>query len=347
MNDQHRVFQIGVVAFQVCGHVVAVAGIVGHHEQDGFLAQFFVFGIRLPPLDHAQVNVVGVFLGVLGALALYQFGAAGGVGQHGMLDHVLRNGFHQRVIRHGLHENRAVVVFGGGSHVHLQGEGSPFLLQPVVDVFDGFEPGHALVVNVVRLVVQHHQFVNVAHDHTQVHFGVGGRAGGMLAQKIVHRVLVIGRCGDVVAGIDAVDVGQENVAGGAGDAHLVLPMQGQLKVVAPVAPVHAVVWNDRVLKENAQPLKISVNAVQHDDVGGDHQKVARQPRLGLVQFVVETPSQHQAEHLGLAGAGRHLDHKAPPGLVKHAGGDRAGTVKAHQVVLVLHPHYIVQIDDCL
>jgi hypothetical protein len=56
-----------------------------------------------------------------------------------MLDHVLRDGFHQRVIGHGLDENRAVVVLGRGGDVHLQGEGAPFLLQAVVDVFDGFD----------------------------------------------------------------------------------------------------------------------------------------------------------------------------------------------------------------
>ena len=252
MNDQHRVLQIGIVAFQVLGHVVAVAGVVGHHEQDGLLAQLFVFGIGLAPLDHAQVDVVGVFLGVLGALALHQFGAAGGVGQHGMLDHVLRDGLHQRVVGDGLHEDGAVVVLGRGGHVHLQREGRPFLLQPVVDVLDGLEPRHARVVDVVRLVVQHHQFVDVAHDHAQVHLGVGGRAGGPLAQEIVHRVLVVGRGGNVVAGVDAVDVGQEDVAGGAGDAHLVLYVQGQLKIVAPVAAVHAVVGQDRVVEEDAQ-----------------------------------------------------------------------------------------------
>ena len=217
-----------------------------------------------------------------------------------------------------------------------------------MDVFDGFEPGHARIVNMVRLVVEHHQFVDVAHDHAQVDFGVGGRAGGPLAQEIIHRVFVVGRSGNVVPGIDAVDVGQEDVAGRAGDAHLVLYVQGQLKIVAPVAPVDAVVGQDRIVfQKDAQALKIFVDAVQHDDVGGDHQEVARKRRIRLVEFVVEAPGQHQAQHLGLAGAGRHFHHEAPPGLVKHAGGDRAGTVEAHQVVLVLHAHHVVEIDDGL
>ena len=58
---------------QILGHVVAVARVVGHHEQDRLLAHLFVFGIRLAPFDHAQMDVVGIFLGILYALALLQF----------------------------------------------------------------------------------------------------------------------------------------------------------------------------------------------------------------------------------------------------------------------------------
>ena len=120
---------------------------------------------------------------------------------------------------------------------------------------------------------------------------------------------------------------RKDVADRAGDAHLVLHVQGQLKIVAPVASVHAIVRQDRVVfQKDAQALKILIDAIQHDDVGGDHQKVARQPRLRLIQLVVKAPCQHQAEHLGLACAGRHFHHEAPPGLVKHAGGDRAGAL---------------------
>jgi hypothetical protein len=44
----------------------------------------------------------------------------------------------------------------------------------------------------VRFVVQHDQFVDVADNYAQVHFGVGGRAGGTLAKEIVHGVFVVG-----------------------------------------------------------------------------------------------------------------------------------------------------------
>ena len=39
-----------------------------------------------------------------------------------------------------------------------------------MDVLDGFEPGHAWVVDMVRFVVEDHQLVDVADDHAEVDF---------------------------------------------------------------------------------------------------------------------------------------------------------------------------------
>ena len=47
------------------------------------------------------------------------------------------------------------------------------------------------------------------------------------------------------------DVGQEEVAGVADDAHVVLDVQGELEIVAPVAALVAVVGQDRVVEEDA------------------------------------------------------------------------------------------------
>src|SRR3990172_3024402 len=139
-----------------------------------------------------------------------------------------------------------------------------------MDVLDGLEPCHARVVDMVRLVVQDHQLVNIAHYHAQIHLGVGGGAAWTFAQKIVHRIFIIGRGGNVVAGIYSVDVRQKDDAGVAGNAHVVLHMQGQLKIVAPVAPVYAVVRDYRVFKEDTQTLKIPVDSIQHYDIGSNH-----------------------------------------------------------------------------
>ena len=87
----------------------------------------------------------------------------------------------------------------------------------------------------------------------------------------------------LVARIDAVDVGEEDVARLADDAHLVLHVQSQLEVVAPVAAVEAVVGQDGVLKEDPQAVEILADAVQHDDVRRDHQEVAAQLRIRLVE----------------------------------------------------------------
>ncbi len=347
MYYPYRAFQVRVIAFEILGHIVAVAGIVGHHEQDGLLAHLFVFGVCLAPLDHAQMDIVRVFLGEFNALSLNELCAAGGVGQHGMLDDILRDGFNQRVIGNGLNEDSAVVVLGRGCHVHLQGEGCSLLLQTVVDVFDGFEPCHARVMDVVRLVVQDHQFVNIAHYHAQIHLRVSGGAAGPFAQEVIHCIFIIGRSGNFVTGIYAVDIGQKDIACMPGDAHVVLHVQGQLEIVAPVAPVHAVVRNDRVIKKYSQPLKILVYAVKHDDVRRDYQKVTRQPGVRLVKFVIEAPCKRKAHNLGFAGAGRHLYYETPPCLIKHPRRDCAGAIVPHEVELVLHFNHVIQVDDGL
>ena len=262
-----------------------------------------------------------------------------------MLDDVLRDSLDQRIVRHGLHEDCPVVVFRGGGDVNLHAQRAAFLQQAVVNVLDGLEPRQFVVVDVVRLVVQNRQFVHVPHDGAQVHVGVGRGPGRPRPQKIVHAVVVVRRRRRVVPGIYAVDVGQEDVARGRGDAHLILHVQPQLKVVPPVATVEPVVGQHRVGEENPQSAKVLVQPVEHDDVGRNHKEVACQCGARLVELVEIAPRQHQAEHLGLAAAGRHFHHEAPPRLVEHARGHGAAAVEAHQVVFVLHARGVVQIDD--
>ena len=61
-----------------------------------------------------------------------------------MFDHILNDGFDEWIIAHGLDKDRAVVMFGRGSDIQLQGKEMVFLLQAVVNIFNGFKPCHAL-----------------------------------------------------------------------------------------------------------------------------------------------------------------------------------------------------------
>ncbi len=96
-----------------------------------------------------------------------------------MFHHVLMDGLDQRIVGHGLDENRAVVVTRRGSDIHLQRQTPIFLQHLVVDVLNGFEPGHLRVVDVVRLVVEDGQFLDLADDLAEV-----GRAVGRLAGRL-------------------------------------------------------------------------------------------------------------------------------------------------------------------
>ena len=104
-----------------------------------------------------------------------------------MFDDVLVDRLDQRIVGDGLDEDRAVVVLGRGGHVDLQGEAPVLLQHAVMDVLDGLEPGHARVVDVVGLVIEHGEFVDLADDLAEVGFAVGGLADGLGAEGVVRK----------------------------------------------------------------------------------------------------------------------------------------------------------------
>ena len=137
VDHQHGALQFGADLFEVGADLVAVAGVVHHDEQHGLLAELFVLGVALAPFLDAELQIIGVLLGDdRRSCCSCELGAAGRVGQHRMLDHVLCDGLDQRIVAHGLHEDRAVVVARRGGHVHLQCQPQVLLQQPVMNVLD-------------------------------------------------------------------------------------------------------------------------------------------------------------------------------------------------------------------
>ena len=105
---------------------------------------------------------------------------------------------------------------------------------------------------------------------------VGGLADGLGAERckeIVAQVIVLERRLAHVAEVDAVDVGQKQIAGVAHDANVVLNVQRELEIVPPVAALVAVVRQDRVIEEDPQAVEVGAQAVEDDDVGRDEEKI--------------------------------------------------------------------------
>ena len=128
MDDKHGVaFEFWTKFAQVFADLVAVASVVHHDEQHRLLAQSLMLGVTLFPFLNAELQIVRVMLGENRARVLLQATAAGGIGQHRMLDDILVDRFHQRIVGNRLHEDRAVVVPGRGGHIHLQRQASVFL----------------------------------------------------------------------------------------------------------------------------------------------------------------------------------------------------------------------------
>ena len=120
MNDENVVFQIGGMILQIFGYVIAIARVIGHHKEDSLLAVLLMFLKRVAPFNDAKVKIVCIPLSVFRTLPLLQFGAAGGVGQHWMLDDILGDCLNEGIISDCLDEDRSVFMFGCGSYVHLQ-----------------------------------------------------------------------------------------------------------------------------------------------------------------------------------------------------------------------------------
>ncbi len=142
-----------------------------------------------------------------------------------MFHHVLRDRLDERVVAHGLDENCSVVVARRRCHIYLDCQPEVLLQQAVVNVLNALKPCHSRVVDVVRLVIEHREFFDLAHDLAQVDVAVGGLADRLWPEwreEIVAQIIILKRWVRHVAEIDAVDIGQEEVAGRAYDAHVVL-----------------------------------------------------------------------------------------------------------------------------
>ncbi len=154
MDDEDFSFDFGANFLEVLADVVAVFRVVHHDEEHSLFAELFVFIIALPPFLDAEFQVVRVFLGKHDGLVLAKLRAAGGIRQDGVLDDVLMDGLDERIVGDGLDEDGAVVVLRRGGDVDLEGEFPLTRDHLVVDVLDGLEPCHALVVDVVGLVAE-------------------------------------------------------------------------------------------------------------------------------------------------------------------------------------------------
>jgi hypothetical protein len=82
-------------------------------------------------------------------------------------------------------------------------------------------------------------------------------------------------------------------------------------------------------------------------LGAISRKLRASVEFRLVELVKVAPGHEQRQHLGLAGAGRHLDDEARPVLVEHVARHRAGGVEAQQVELVARAAHVIEPDHRL
>src|ERR1700690_813742 len=115
----------------------------------------------------------------------------------------------------------------------------------------------------------------------------------MFAKKIIFEIIVFeGRRG-IATGIDSVYVGQEQVSRFTNDGHIILNVQGHLKIILPVLPFVAIIWKDGIIEENFQAVEIGTETVKHDDIGSDQQEVRSELRIYFIEFVEVAPGDEE------------------------------------------------------
>ena len=71
--------------------------------------------------------------------------------------------------------------------------------------------------------------------------------------------------------------------------NVVLDVEGDLEIIAPIAPLNAIVRKDWVIEENFQAIEVSAEAVKNNNVGGDDQEIAGQRGICFVGFMKKAP----------------------------------------------------------
>src|SRR3989338_313650 len=111
----------------------------------------------------------------------------------------------------------------------------------------------------MRLIVKHGEFLDFANDLAEVGLTVGRFADGPgdeWFEEIVAQIFISERRFRHVANEDAVDVREKQIARVSQDTDVVLDVQGKLELIAPVAPVVAVVRENGVFEEDTKAIEV-------------------------------------------------------------------------------------------
>jgi len=126
-----------------------------------------------------------------------------------------------------------------------------------------------------------------------------------------------------------------------------LDVQGQLKVIPPVAALVSIAGQNGVIEKDPEPIEIGPQSIEHNDVWCNDKEVGREVGIGFIQLMKEAPGDEEGEYFGFSGSSRHFQHVAGPVLVEHAGGYCARCIEPEQVVFVASPADFKEPDDRL
>jgi len=131
-----------------------------------------------------------------------------------------------------------------------------------------------------------------------------------------------------------VNVGEKEISRRSEDANVVLEMESELEIVAPVLASGAVFWQDRVVEKDLQAVEVGAQPVENNNVWRNEEEVSRKGGVSFVETMEEAPSDEEGEHLGLTGTSSEFEHVAGPILGEHIGGNGARMVETKEVEFI-------------
>ena len=300
MNQEHPVLVLELrLAAQPFGYGVGILGVFGHDKEKRLFSHHRVILHMLPPAFHGNgdpliVGVAGFFVGILVRVNLVSL-----MDDQWCLDNAVFHCLGQRVVHHDPGEVGAVLVLWSGGKVEPQGQARlAFGLEVFVQRRQGLVPGQVFIVDMVRLVVEHHQVVQlldpVEHGLAGVHVPFR-----YIPQK--RRDRIDRRGGAAIVFIDLLDIGEEQVAACRGGTR-VTAHEG-LQAAEVVLPFG---WNDGESIEDGTGIKILPQPLVDDDVRGDNEEVGGKVASRLEAAMKPAPGDDQGHNHGLAATGGHL-----------------------------------------
>ena len=126
----------------------------------------------------------------------------------------------------------------------------------------------------VSLIIDDQQFIYSTNNLSEIYLTIVSLPDWFLTEEILHRILIIEARLYVIRIIDAMNIGQEDIARIRYDTDFILYMECRLEILSPIPSHISIVWEDRIGEKYPKSIEISTDTIEYDDIRSYHEEVA-------------------------------------------------------------------------